>query len=105
MVTVTFTVDETGEEIRADAGGLPTLMQVALENDVPGIEGECGGEMTCGTCHVWVESTPSGYDATVGDDELDMLDVFDNRVGASRLSCQIRVGQHLDGMAVRVPTA
>lgn len=101
---VTFTVDDTGEEFVADATGHDSMMQVALDNDVPYIEGECGGEMSCATCHVWVESTPEGYDSERSTDEEDMLDVVSDPRDESRLSCQLRVTPSIDGLAVRVPT-
>lgn len=98
-----FAVDSTGEEIVADAGGHANLMQVAVENDVPDIEGECGGDMTCGTCHVYVVATPDGYTAEQGADELDMLEVVAAPTAASRLSCQLPVDGRVGGLRLRVP--
>ena len=89
MLEVTFTVIETGAEFVLDATGHANVMQLAVENDIPNIEGECGGEMTCGTCHVHVAVSPAGYTAAQGADEIDMLEVVNNPTPASRLSCQL----------------
>lgn len=103
MLEVTFTVAETGAVLVVDATGSTSLMQVAVENDVPNIEGECGGEMTCGTCHVYVEAVPPGYVAEQGDDERDMLEVVHEPTAASRLSCQLPVDERVAGLRLRVP--
>jgi 2Fe-2S ferredoxin len=103
MLQVTFTVDETGAEFVLDATGHANVMQVAVENDVPNIEGECGGEMTCGTCHVYLDSVPDGYTAEQGADEIDMLEVVNEPTAASRLSCQLPIDDAIDGLRLRVP--
>jgi 2Fe-2S ferredoxin len=103
MLEVTFTVEETGAEFVLDATGHASLMQVAVENDVPNIEGECGGDMTCGTCHVYVEALPPNYCAPQSGTEIDMLDVVNEPTPASRLSCQLPVDQLVDGLRLRVP--
>lgn len=105
MLKVSFLVEETGAEIVCDASGHASLMAVAVENDVPGIEGECGGDLTCGTCHVRVEHLPDGYDPPPRSaDEIDMLEVVREPTGASRLSCQLPVDPGVDGLRLRVPT-
>jgi 2Fe-2S ferredoxin len=103
VLEVTFTVDETGAEFVLDAQGYPTLMHVAVEHDVPNIDGECGGEMTCGTCHVYVEQVPDGYVAVRSAVEEDMLEVVKGPTAASRLSCQLPVDAFVDGLKLRVP--
>jgi len=102
MITVTVVVD--GAERVLDATGHDNLMQVAVENDIPTIEGECGGDMTCGTCHVYVERIPDGYDAPRGADEEDMLEVVEKPTAASRLACQLPVNGCAGGLRLRVPT-
>lgn len=101
MLTVTVVVD--GVERVLDATGHANLMQVAVENDIPTIEGECGGDMTCGTCHVYVEHVPDGYDAPRGPDEEDMLEVVVAPTAASRLACQLPVDGSVAGLRLRVP--
>ncbi len=103
MPEVTFTVEETGTEFVLDATGHATLMHVAVENDVPNIEGECGGDMSCGTCHVYVERMPVGYLAPQSSDEIDMLEVVNEPTDASRLACQLPVNESVGGLRLRVP--
>jgi 2Fe-2S ferredoxin len=91
----------TGRTVDAEVG--TTVMEAAIKNGVPGIEAECGGACACATCHVYVEEA---WRATVGEPspmEEDMLDFgYDVRPN-SRLSCQIKVTDALEGLTVRVP--
>ena len=93
--------DGTRFDIEAENGS--TVMENAIKNAVPGIEAECGGACACATCHVYVDEA---FREIVGDPEPmeeDMLDfAFDVRPN-SRLSCQIRVRDELDGLVVTVP--
>ena len=93
--------DGTKFEIDAEDGS--TVMENAIRNAVPGIEAECGGACACATCHVYVDDE---WSETVGAPDVmeeDMLDfAFDVR-DSSRLSCQIKVTEELDGLVVRVP--
>ncbi|MFI5621895.1 2Fe-2S iron-sulfur cluster-binding protein [Nocardioides sp. NPDC051685] len=82
-----------------------SLMDVAVNHDVPGIEGECGGEMACGTCHVYVDDE---WQASVGEPSADELEGIECLIvgevrPSSRLGCQIRVVGDLDGLSVEVP--
>ena len=92
-----------GTRFDLDAENGSTVMENAIRNAVPGIEAECGGACACATCHVYVE--PEWTDAA-GEPEAmeeDMLDfAYDVRPN-SRLSCQIKVRDELDGLVVRVP--
>ncbi len=92
-----------GTQFDIDAENGSTVMENAVKNDVPGIEAECGGACACATCHVYVDDA---WTEIVGEPEAmeeDMLDfAFDVRP-SSRLSCQIRVRDELDGLIVRVP--
>ena len=102
MVKITY-IEHNGtpHEVAAEPG--LTVMETAVKNSVPGIEAECGGACACATCHVyvdeaWIEKTGKRQEM-----EEDMLDfAFDVRP-TSRLSCQIRVTEALDGLVVRVP--
>ncbi|MGO4250376.1 2Fe-2S iron-sulfur cluster-binding protein [Paenarthrobacter sp. RAF54_2] len=93
----------TGEVRKVDAADGETVMRAALSQDIPGIVGECGGELTCATCHVHV--TPEWFDQLepASGDEEDMLEVLDDRTEHSRLCCQIRITPDLDGIEVAVP--
>ncbi len=80
-----------------------TVMETAIKNAVPGIEAECGGAGACATCHVYIEEAWRAKTGEPSPMEEDMLDFgFDVRPN-SRLSCQIKVTEALDGLVVRVP--
>ena len=102
MPSITF-IDAQGTSRTVEGEAGSTVMEVAVRNGVPGIEAECGGACACATCHVYVDD---GWAAKVGGPESmeeDMLDfAFDVRP-TSRLSCQIRVRDELDGLVVRTP--
>ena len=93
--------DGTRFEVEAEVGS--TVMENAVRNAVPGIEAECGGACACATCHVYVDEA---WRAKVGDPtpmEEDMLDFgYDVRPN-SRLSCQIKVTDDLDGLQLTTP--
>ena len=92
-----------GTRFDVDAENGSTVMENAIRNSVPGIEAECGGACACATCHVYVDEK---WTEAVGAPEAmeeDMLDfAFDVRP-TSRLSCQIKVRDDLDGLVVHVP--
>ncbi|MYZ49929.1 2Fe-2S iron-sulfur cluster-binding protein [Propylenella binzhouense] len=102
MAKITFiTVDGTRYDVTADSAS--TVMEAAIRNGVPGIEAECGGACACATCHVYVDEAWREATGEPQPMEEDMLDfAYDVRPG-SRLSCQIRVTDALDGLVVRVP--
>jgi 2Fe-2S ferredoxin len=80
-----------------------SLMRLALANDIEGIVGECGGEMSCATCHVHVEQDFQDRLEPLSTDEIDLLEMTEfYREGCSRLSCQIRVSQEIEGLEVHV---
>lgn len=94
--------DSTGATRDIDAKAGLTLMEVAVDNNVPGIVAECGGACACATCHAyidenWVEKLPA-----VDDMEDAMLDSALERRPNSRLSCQVEVTDDLDGLALTV---
>ena len=81
-----------------------TVMEGAVQNDIPGIDADCGGGMACATCHVyvdedWVQKLPQKDDG-----EEDMLDMAFEPKKNSRLSCQIIVSDELDGLVVNIPS-
>ena len=93
--------EETPRTVEAEIGA--TVMETAVNNDVPGILATCGGSCACATCHVYVD--PDWFDRLVAPaiDELDMLDTAHDLKPTSRLSCQIAVTAELDGLVVRTP--
>lgn len=97
-------VAESGDERAIDATAGESVMSTAVKNGVPGIIGECGGNASCATCHVWVREEFLPLLDAIGDTEEDLLDmgVTDRRAG-SRLSCQVPVTDELDGLVVDIP--
>jgi 2Fe-2S ferredoxin len=96
-------VDHKGETRTVDVENGATVMEAAIRNAIPGIEAECGGACACATCHVYVDEA---WTAEVGEPEAmeeDMLDFAYDVQPNSRLSCQIKVRDALDGLVVRVP--
>ena len=80
-----------------------TVMEGAVQNDIPGIDADCGGGMACATCHVyvneeWLDKLPAKEDG-----EEDMLDMAYEPNKFSRLSCQLTVSDVLDGLIVYIP--
>ena len=93
-----------GREISADVPEGRNLMEAAVAAAVPGVIGECGGSLSCATCHVYVTPDWAAKTGTVGEFEDAMLDVAEaERQDTSRLSCQIRMAAELDGIVLRVP--
>ncbi|MEM5492069.1 2Fe-2S iron-sulfur cluster-binding protein [Hoeflea sp. AS16] len=92
-----------GTRFDVDAENGSTVMENAIRNSVPGIEAECGGACACATCHVYVDEKWAEAVGAPEAMEEDMLDfAFDVRP-TSRLSCQIKVRDELDGLVVHVP--
>jgi ferredoxin, 2Fe-2S len=102
MARITFIgTDGTRYEVEAENGS--TVMENAIRNGVPGIEAECGGACACATCHVYVDEAWRAVTGAAEPMEEDMLDfAFDLRPN-SRLSCQIKVTDALDGLVITVP--
>ncbi len=102
MPKITF-VEHSGTEHTVDGEVGATVMEAAIKNMVPGIEAECGGACACATCHVYVDEEWAAVTGEPEPMEEDMLDfAFDVRP-TSRLSCQIKVTNELDGLRVTVP--
>lgn len=97
-------VEHSGTEHEIDVSVGDSLMQAAQDNDVPGIEGICGGSLSCATCHCYVDPTWLNRLDSACDNELDMLDNTESeRKQNSRLSCQIVMSDALDGVRVDLP--
>lgn len=102
MVRITF-IQPDGSEQTVEAEPGLTVMEAAKKDLVPGIEAECGGACACATCHVYVDDQWREKVGPPSEMEEDMLDfAFDVRE-SSRLSCQIKITEDLDGLVVRVP--
>ena len=81
-----------------------TVMEGAIQNNIPGIDADCGGSMACATCHVYVKEEWFNKLPKKEDGEEDMLDMAFEPNKFSRLSCQITVSDSLDGLVVELPT-
>ena len=81
-----------------------TVMEGAVQNDVPGIDADCGGGMACATCHVYVKEDWFNKLPKKEDGEEDMLDMAFEPKKNSRLSCQLIVSDELDGLVVNIPS-
>lgn len=96
-------IEHNGTSHVVDVAEGHTVMEGAHNNGIPGIKAECGGAMTCATCHVYIDSAWTGKIADRGSVEEALLEcAFDVRP-ESRLSCQIRVTEELDGLVVQMP--
>ena len=80
-----------------------TVMEGAVQNDIPGIDADCGGGMACATCHVYVKEDWLDKLPTKEDGEEDMLDMAYEPKQNSRLSCQLIISDELDGLEVTIP--
>lgn len=104
-VNITFQTS-AGKQFPVSARIGASLMETAVMNNVPGIEAECGGACICATCHVYCDHIAEDLLAAPKHDEEDMLDtVAAERRERSRLSCQIKVTDALEGALILVPAA
>lgn len=105
MTTIIF-IRPDGERVTVDAGGAENAMLAAVGHRVNGILGECGGSLTCATCHVFVELEWLPRLPAMTEAENDLLDATAiERRENSRLSCQIPVASALDGLVLHLPEA
>ena len=81
-----------------------SVMEGAVQNDIPGIDADCGGGMACATCHVYIKEDWWDKLPNKEDGEEDMLDMAYEPNKFSRLSCQIIVSDELDGLEVSIPS-
>jgi ferredoxin, 2Fe-2S len=102
MASITY-VEHNGTAHTVEVATGVSLMEGALGNGVPGIDGDCGGNAACATCHVYVAP---GWDSRTGSrsaNEEAMLDLADGLQDNSRLACQIFASDDLDGLVVTMP--
>ena len=103
MPKITFIIDKENSETIEVSNGL-TVMEGAVQNNVPGIDADCGGGMACATCHVYVTEEWFNKIPKKEDGEEDMLDMAFEPNKFSRLSCQVLVSDELDGLTVSIPS-
>jgi ferredoxin, 2Fe-2S len=102
MAKITY-IEFGGESHVVDVPPGLTVMEGAINNNIPGIEAECGGACSCATCHVYVDAAWTRATGTAENLEQDMLECAMDLENSSRLSCQIEVTDQLDGLIVRLP--
>lgn len=102
MTQVTF-ITADGKRFDIDGDDGESLMQIATNNLVPGIIGECGGSCACATCHVYVSEEWMDRVPPVADMERDLLTIVAEPQSNSRLSCQIELNLSLAGLVLNVP--
>ena len=102
MAKITY-IEHTGKNHTIDVTNGLSVMEGAVQNNIPGIDADCGGSMACATCHVYVKEEWFNKMPKKEDGEEDMLDMAFEPKKNSRLSCQIMVSDELDGLIVYLP--
>jgi ferredoxin, 2Fe-2S len=96
-------IDKSGNSKTVEVEVGLSVMEGAIQNNIPGIDADCGGSMACATCHVYVEEKWLNKLTKVEDAEVDMIDMAFEPKKNSRLSCQLIVSNDLDGLTVTTP--
>jgi ferredoxin, 2Fe-2S len=102
MAKITY-IEFNGTEHVVDVKNGLSVMEGAVKNNIPGIDADCGGACACATCHVYVDQAWIDKTGSQSAMEESMLDFAENVEDNSRLSCQIKVSDDLDGLVVRMP--
>merc|ERR1712204_128009 len=102
MVTINFTIQD-GSTLTTTAKTGTTLLDVCLDNELE-VEGACGGECCCSTCHIYLPQNLFDQIQEPDEDELDMLDLAIAVKDTSRLGCQIKIDESFDGQTIVLPT-
>ena len=103
MPKITY-IDSSGNQKTIEVEKGLSVMEGAIQNNVPGIDADCGGGMACATCHVYVKEEWFNKLPKAEDGEQDMIDMAFEPKKNSRLSCQLIVSEELDGMVVTTPS-
>ena len=102
MTKITYIDKDKNSKIIEVENGL-TVMEGAIQNNIPGIDADCGGSMACATCHVYVEEKWFNKLPKPEEGEIDMIDMAFEPKKNSRLSCQLIISDELDGLEVTTP--
>ncbi len=103
MPKITY-IDISNNKRTIDVENGLSVMEGAVQNNIPGIDADCGGGMACATCHVYVKDDWFDRISKAEDAEQDMIDMAFEPKKNSRLSCQIIVSEELDGLIVTTPS-
>lgn len=95
-------IDRAGEERALDAQNGLSVMEAIRDEGIDEMLALCGGCCSCATCHVYVDSGHAGALSPMSEDENDLLDSSEHRTAASRLSCQIVIGEETEGLKVTI---
>jgi len=104
MAKVTY-IEHSGKSHTIEIVNGLSVMEGAVQNDIPGIDADCGGGMACATCHVYVKEEWFDKLSKKEDGEEDMLDMAFEPNKFSRLSCQLLISDELDGLIVSLPSS
>tara|TARA_B100002051_G_C16333328_1_gene438001 strand:- start:248 stop:568 length:321 start_codon:yes stop_codon:yes gene_type:complete len=96
-------IEHNGTSHQIDVANGLTVMEGAVQNNIPGIDADCGGSMACATCHVYVKEDWYNKLPKKENGEEDMIDMAYEPNKFSRLSCQITVSNEIDGLVVQLP--
>ena len=102
MAKITY-VEHSGKPHTIQIQNGLTVMEGAVQNNIPGIDADCGGSMACATCHVYVKEGWFNKLPKKEDGEEDMLDMAYEPRKISRLSCQLIVSDELEGLVINLP--
>ena len=102
MPKITY-IEHNGKSHAIDVSNGLSVMEGAVQNNIPGIDADCGGSMACATCHVYVKEEWFNKIPKKEDGEEDMIDMAFEPKKNSRLSCQIMVSDQLEGLVVDIP--
>ena len=102
MAKITY-IENNGKSHSVDVAEGLTVMEGAVQNNIPGIDADCGGGMACATCHVYVKDECVDKINKKSEGEDDMIDQAYEPKKSSRLSCQIQVSPEIDGLEVHLP--
>ena len=103
MAKITY-IEHTNKKHIVEVPNNMSVMEGAIQNNIPGIDADCGGSMACATCHVYVDEKWFNKLEKKDECEEDMLDMAYQPNKFSRLSCQLLVSDELDGLIVRMPS-
>ena len=102
MTKITY-IENNGKSHQIDVANGLTVMEGAVQNNIPGIDADCGGSMACATCHVYVKEDWFNKLPKKESGEEDMIDMAYEPNKFSRLSCQLTVSDEIDGLVVQLP--
>ena len=102
MPKITY-IEHNGKSHTVNIPNELTVMEGAIQNNIPGIDADCGGSMACATCHVYVEEKWLNKLPKPEEGEIDMIDMAFEPKKNSRLSCQLIVSDEMDGLEVTTP--